>query len=976
MHRVKFFTLFSLLCLATLGSALANSEIFPATGAARDKIGWNNGYFMIDGKPVFITSGEMHYARIPRELWRDRIWRTKQMGFNCVQMYVFWNAHEPREGVWDFTDNLDLDAWLSLIQEMGMYAIVRVGPYSCAEWEHGGFPGWLTVKPGVIVRDLGEPFIGYADRHLAKVYEIVARHQIHKGGNVIMAQLENEHNKGWGTDSNPYLMHLYDKAREAGMEIPLFFSGLHHGGDPSGESPYKSGPSPWFSTEFWTGWIGKYGDMETKMLNEKIRGTWKIIAFGGAGYDYYVVHGGTNLGYSGDSFEATYDYSSPIGETGQFHNLYAPARRAAQFAQTFSKLLTASANDPKFATTTVGGRITTRTGPNGTIVFADNFQAPGDKRKAARQIAPTAGAYQAEKADPAQNDIKTKLQVTGLGLPGTWLTGEFPKGGDLVLHPHDIRTVVFGLPWTKNCSLESIAANVLMRHDIGGIDTWVCYGTPGDYGEFTLKRAGHPQTYSFTYPQDSSVREIEVHSGDGSRALFLVMNTALADRTWWVKDKLILGANFVHEDGSVEMPMEGGKWTVYQASGRVEMSCVKAESPALPELANWQWRDAAREKSPDYDDSKWIPSQDPRPMETFDSYQNRYGWYRATIPGGASPLNLRFAGSGGDLTAFLNGEPVQLKALPLKPGKNSLAILVKANPRPKWYAFIYASGLDAARGVWGPTYFAEKPLLTITDWKTIVADNPKQDHPEYARPDFDDSNWTALHADPKQKQAAWEQGDNWLRATAQIPASARRVIAWLPTRSGGAHTLYVNGKNVPLGHEQRSAVDLSPFLKPGGNCIALHLELDKKWSKNPSIKAVMELWQANEPLTWRFRAGLEGLNETAVVGRVLNWNEFLGTPWSKEAPSSESLPRFWKTTFDYHPRNHETIGLLTAGLKSGHVWLNGHNLGESPQKAPMYMPECWLKDGSNDLVVFDIKGARPDNLKLQRHEAGQVAAVR
>ena len=119
------------------------SGIFPPKAAAQDAIHWDNGYFVIDGKPTFISSGSIHYARVPRELWRDRIWRLKMMGFNAVQSYVFWNATEPKEGQWDFSDNTDLDAWLSLLKEMNMYALVRVGPYSCAEWE-----SWAAIRRG------------------------------------------------------------------------------------------------------------------------------------------------------------------------------------------------------------------------------------------------------------------------------------------------------------------------------------------------------------------------------------------------------------------------------------------------------------------------------------------------------------------------------------------------------------------------------------------------------------------------------------------------------------------------------------------------------------------------------------------------------------------------------------------------------------------------------------------------------------
>jgi len=207
----------SLFCLFCPRAAQANSEIFPPDPAAQNAINWKDGYFYINGKPTFLTSGEMHYARIPRELWRDRIWRSKQMGFNCMQMYVFWNATEGKENQWDFSDNLDLDAWLTMVQQAGMYAVVRVGPYSCAEWEHGGFPAWLTIKPGITLRDHDPVFESYVDNHLAQVEKIVAKHQINHGGNVLMAQLENEHKEGWGTeDKDPYLKHLVDQARANG----------------------------------------------------------------------------------------------------------------------------------------------------------------------------------------------------------------------------------------------------------------------------------------------------------------------------------------------------------------------------------------------------------------------------------------------------------------------------------------------------------------------------------------------------------------------------------------------------------------------------------------------------------------------------------------------------------------------------------------------------------------------------------------
>jgi hypothetical protein len=124
--------------------------------------------------------------------------------------------------------------------------------------------------------------------------------------------------------------------------------------------------------------------------------------------------------------------------------------------------------------------------------------------------------------------------------------------------------------------------------------------------------------------------------------------------------------------------------------------------------------------------------------------------------------------------------------------------------------------------------------------------------------------------------------------------------------------------------------------------------------------------------SWFFHGGLAGLDETAIIGRVTNWNDFLTTqPWQKASDAGAGLPAFWKSTFTYHsnPAMQITLGLVTDSLKAGNVWLNGHNLGEVPQKHLLYMPACWLNEGENNLVVFDLYGATPDKLHIEKYEA-------
>ena len=105
--------------------------------------------FMLDGKPFVIRAGELHYPRIPRPYWEQRIQMCKAMGMNTICIYIFWNYHEQVQGNYDFTGQADVAEFVRLIQKNGMYCIVRPGPYVCAEWDMGGLPWWLLKKKDI-----------------------------------------------------------------------------------------------------------------------------------------------------------------------------------------------------------------------------------------------------------------------------------------------------------------------------------------------------------------------------------------------------------------------------------------------------------------------------------------------------------------------------------------------------------------------------------------------------------------------------------------------------------------------------------------------------------------------------------------------------------------------------------------------------------------------------------------------------------
>ena len=122
--------------------------------------------FLLDGKPFQIMAGELHFQRIPKEYWKDRLIKARAMGLNTVATYVFWNALEPEPGQWNLTGNNDLAGFIRAAKEAGLYVVVRPGPYACAEWDFGGLPIWLLRTPDIKVRCMDARYIEIGRAHV------------------------------------------------------------------------------------------------------------------------------------------------------------------------------------------------------------------------------------------------------------------------------------------------------------------------------------------------------------------------------------------------------------------------------------------------------------------------------------------------------------------------------------------------------------------------------------------------------------------------------------------------------------------------------------------------------------------------------------------------------------------------------------------------------------------------------------------
>ena len=303
-------------------------------------------HFALDGKPFQVIAGEMHYERIPREYWRARMEMAKAMGVNTIATYVFWNMHEPRPGVYDFSGNNDLVAFLKLAQEEHLYVLLRAGPYSCAEWEFGGFPAWLLKDPkmATALRSNDPAFMVPAERWIKRLGQEVAPLQIENGGPILATQIENEY--GNFSNDHAYMAHMRDVFIAAGFtksllytvdpskalangEIPGIYSGVNFG---SGNAAHglnalaalRPGQSL-FATEYWPGWFDLWGHPhETRPIAPQLDDLNYILGHG-ASLNIYMIHGGTSFGMMAGASQSTgayrgnvtsYDYDAPIDEAG------------------------------------------------------------------------------------------------------------------------------------------------------------------------------------------------------------------------------------------------------------------------------------------------------------------------------------------------------------------------------------------------------------------------------------------------------------------------------------------------------------------------------------------------------------------------------------------------------------------------------------------------------------------------------------
>ncbi|XP_021779720.1 beta-galactosidase-1-like protein isoform X2 [Papio anubis] len=214
-------------CLRSLLLPLSLTLLLPQADTRSFIVDRDHDRFLLDGAPFRYVSGSLHYFRVPRVLWADRLLKMRWSGLNAIQFYVPWNYHEPQPGVYNFNGSRDLIAFLNEAALANLLVILRPGPYICAEWEMGGLPSWLLRKPEIRLRT-SDP----AD-NMTKIFTLLRKYEPH--GPLVNSEYYTGWLDYWGQNHSTRSVSAVTKGLEnmlklgASVNMYMFHGGTNFG---------------------------------------------------------------------------------------------------------------------------------------------------------------------------------------------------------------------------------------------------------------------------------------------------------------------------------------------------------------------------------------------------------------------------------------------------------------------------------------------------------------------------------------------------------------------------------------------------------------------------------------------------------------------------------------------------------------------------------------------------------------------------
>jgi beta-galactosidase len=806
-------------------------------------VGHRDGVFLIDGKPSFIYSGEMHFFRILPEQWADRLLKMRRCYLNTMGAYLAWNWHEPEPGQFDFSGTKNLDRFLAQAEEAGLKVFIRPGPFICAEWDYGGLPAWL-MKEGCEVRTTEETYLGFVRRWYRNVNPILRKHLHTQGGGVILYQIENE---DWWSDV-PYALRLLDMVREDGIDVPITtnenpgvrgteiidtlddyplpwhpnhpYMFVPEGVEYKLEKLRRTQPDkPMMYAEFECGWFALLGDDLPSCRIGEIPPAWMdaltktVIGMGINALNNYMFCGGTNFAYTQARPNiSSHDWMAPVGEWGQLSPGYYVLRRIGGFIETLGPQLAVC--QPRYDLMEGEGEEITvfkRVGERSAFLFPRNIGAAS---------------------------VARHFQIT---LPESGESLIFPRHGAYDLAAHSAAILPVHVELSPDGPTLLYSTSQLFRV-CGNQDEVVVilYERPGFAGEVVLALDPSDTNVDISGParhewldrgrlclnfiHQEATQIVRVY---GKRPVALILTTPdKAGRTWevpWEDGSLPLISNLYLlrdvevADGRVvaEVDVEP------DAAVKIEFACSQAprrvlldgeEIPARYDPANglsrFGWSETAapvvdqdlsglwkvkRESLPSLDDPAWKPYQPWASAEQSGYYHNGYLWYGTTFqaPAGDGPLHLLLTRYQDDATVYINGQyagsgnqhlELEVSERVRSGEPNTLLICVEVQGRDAWVAG------DDHTGLIGPVLlYRERESIPLTFWKR--REMPRCEEfslgtpPPQALPEYDDAEWDDCLIEPgwdSQIHGRWRAKHFlWYRTKVNVPAEWDGKKIWL-----------------------------------------------------------------------------------------------------------------------------------------------------------------------------------------------------
>ena len=350
MHRSRLMNASFILLIAYLLLCCGFSRLSAQSEPSHHTFRVAGRQFLLDGKPFQIIAGSMHYTRIPRAQWRDRFRKARAMGLNTITTYVFWDVHEPRPGVFDFSGQNDLAEYIREAQQAGLYVILRPGPYVCAEWDLGGYPSWLLKDRSMVLRSKDPKYMAEVRAWFQHLGKIVHPLLLQNGGPILAIQVENEY--GSFGDDHQYMREMEALLKQTGMNAPVLYTAdgaeeLARGTLPDLPAVVNFGTGeaeksfaaleqfrpeePHMTGEYWDGWFDHWGEKHHVASGTTEAEELKWMLSRGYSVNLYMFDGGTSFGWmngansNGSNYQpdtTSYDYDAPVDESGNPRKKY------------------------------------------------------------------------------------------------------------------------------------------------------------------------------------------------------------------------------------------------------------------------------------------------------------------------------------------------------------------------------------------------------------------------------------------------------------------------------------------------------------------------------------------------------------------------------------------------------------------------------------------------------------------------------